>query len=214
MNLDDELASAAKALSLAVSDQQRQQLLLLLEQLLKWNKAYNLTAIKQPDQALKHHIFDSLSAVPLLIAKGYSSKSLIDVGTGPGFPGLPIAILCPEMTITLLDSNSKKIRFIRQMIHELGLKRVVALHSRVEDHQDQQYDAVISRAFASTSDMLSLTRHLLNKKGRWLAMKGQDDQLDQLTMDFEVACERHPLQVPQLNVSRCLLELTPIETTT
>jgi len=217
IKLDSQLSSAAKLLGLAISDSQKQQLLLLLQQLLKWNKTYNLTAIKDPQQALTHHILDSLSVIPFLQqqiieSKHPQSKSLIDVGTGAGFPGLPIAIMCPELMVSLLDSNSKKIRFIRQVTHQLQLQQVKVIHSRVENHSKHQYNWVISRAFASTADMIKLTQHLLAEQGSWLAMKAQDEQMDDLNASKVVNCHVHPLQVPSLDAKRCLLELSPIKT--
>ena len=220
MNLDHQLSQAANALGLNISDKQKNQLLGLLEQLLKWNKSYNLTAIKDPVQALTHHILDSLSVVPFLIEQLSNNQAakqnpqLIDVGTGPGFPGLPIAIMCPQIKISLLDSNAKKIRFIQQVAHHIGLKQITAIHSRVQQHKNNRYDWVISRAFASTSDMLKMTQHLLAEGGSWLAMKAQDDQLEDLDPSIAVKTQIHSLEVPNLNAKRCLLEIIPIKTTT
>jgi len=220
MNLDHQLTQSAQTLGLNVTDRQKVQLLTLLEQLLKWNKSYNLTAIKDPAQALTHHLLDSLSVVPFIKEQLSNNKQsnqspqLIDVGTGPGFPGLPIAIMCPQLEVSLLDSNGKKIRFIQQVAHKIGLKQINAIHSRVQEHKGNRYDWVISRAFASTSDMLKMTQHLLAEQGSWLAMKAQDDQLDHLDPSLEVKTEIHSLVVPGLNAKRCLLELTPIKTTT
>ncbi|MDQ7048340.1 MAG: 16S rRNA (guanine(527)-N(7))-methyltransferase RsmG [Enterobacterales bacterium] len=220
MNLDHQLTQAAQTIGLNLPDRQKFQLLTLLEQLLKWNKSYNLTAIKDPAQALTHHVLDSLSVVPFLIQQLNNKKrstrciQLIDVGTGAGFPGLPIAIMCPQIEVSLLDSNAKKIRFIQQVAHQIGLKQFNAIHSRVQEHTSNQYDWVISRAFASTSDMLKMTQHLVVEQGSWLAMKAQDDQLDHLDPSLAVKSEVHPLLVPGLNAKRCLIELTPIKTTT
>ncbi len=204
-DLSSQLVRSLNALNISATEPQQTQLLKLLEQLLKWNKAYNLTAITEADQALKLHILDSLAVAPLI-----AQDELIDVGTGPGFPGLPLAILLPAKRFTLLDSNSKKIRFILQIKHELGLENVEAIHSRVQDYSSKQFPAVISRAFASIEDMVGMTRHLLTSNGRWLAMKAQyqNEEVDYNRLAVkEVA--NHALDIPGVSAQRCLVELKP-----
>ena len=143
--------------SLVVSDPQKQQLLQLVGLLHKWNKAYNLTSVREPDAMLVKHILDSLVVSPYL-----EGRRFIDVGTGPGLPGLPLAILNPDKQFVLLDSLGKRIRFIRQVVHELGLQNVTAVQSRVEAFTDEQgFDGVLSRAFASLTDMLTWCAHLV-----------------------------------------------------
>jgi len=132
----------------------------------------------------------------------------LDVGTGPGFPGLPLAIAKPDLEFHLLDSNSKKIRFIRQQVHSLGLNNVEAHHCRVEDHQSTGYQAIVSRAFASLKDMVTLSEHLLAEDGRWMAMKGVYDQAETAALPSQVLIESvNPLSVPGLNAERCLITL-------
>jgi 16S rRNA (guanine527-N7)-methyltransferase len=201
--LAQQLAEGLSKLNIKATEQQQGKLIVLLEQLLKWNKAYNLTSITDPVEALKLHLLDSLSVAPLV-----TQEQVIDVGTGPGFPGLPLAILKPNSQFTLLDSNSKKIRFITQVKHQLGLANVEAVHARVEEYTAKQFPAVISRAFASIEDMVNLTRHLLAENGRWLAMKAQ---FQNEPVDFErlniQQLANHELFVPGISAQRCLVEL-------
>jgi 16S rRNA (guanine527-N7)-methyltransferase len=200
------LQRGLECLDLFATQEQQQKLLLLLEQLFKWNKTYNLTAIKQPKQGLNLHVLDSLAVVPFI-----TQKTLLDVGTGAGFPGLPLAIMLPNVTFTVLDSNSKKIRFIRQQIHNLQLTNIRAVHSRVEDFIEGKFELIISRAFASIHDMLSITNHLLAENGHWLAMKGvySSEEIQQVS---KIAIEKkvHMLNVPGLAAERCLIDLIPI----
>lgn len=165
----------------------------------KWNKAYNLTAIRDKEEMARLHILDSLAILPHL-----HGKRLIDIGTGAGLPGIPLAIYRPEMEFVLLDSNAKKTRFVQQVILELKLKNVSVLHSRVEDYQPiQKFDSVTCRAFASMDDILKLTAHLLNKDGLLLAMKGQkpDEELAVLNQPYRVV----PIVVPNVEAERCLV---------
>jgi len=202
IDLGAKLSDGLQLLAIEASASQKDQLLSLLEQLLKWNKTYNLTAITDPEEVLTLHLFDSLAVKPLI-----KQKNIIDVGTGAGFPGLPLAIMLPDVQFTLLDSNSKKIRFIHQQIHLLGLTNVIAVHSRVENYQ-QQFDGIISRAFASLEDMITITAHLLDRNGCWLAMKGQYSKQEVINLSNivdQVAC--YPLNVPGLSAERCLVEL-------
>jgi 16S rRNA (guanine527-N7)-methyltransferase len=203
VDLKDALAGGINHLQLISTDEQQNKLLTLLEQLVKWNKSYNLTAIKDPMEGLTLHLLDSLAVVPFI-----QQQRILDVGTGAGFPGLPLAIMLPNVQFTLLDSNSKKIRFIRQQIHLLELNNVKVVHARVEQASDERFDGIISRAFASIQDMLQMTEHLLAQNGRWLLMKGQysKSEISALSDRFkELAC--HPLHIPGLSASRCLIEL-------
>lgn len=203
MDLQRALAKGIDELQITASSDQQLKLLTLLEQLVKWNKSYNLTAIKDPMEGLTLHLLDSLAVVPFI-----QQQSILDVGTGAGFPGLPLAIMLPQVQFSLLDSNSKKIRFIRQQIHLLGLDNVEAIHSRVEQPREERFAGIISRAFASIQDMLELTEHLLQQDGRWLLMKGQysEQEISSLSSKVnEIAC--HKLQIPGLTANRCLIEL-------
>ena len=141
----------------------------LLAELTRWNARINLTAIRDPGAMVPGHILDSLVVRPMLVG-----HRLLDVGTGAGFPGLPLAIAEPELDFVLLDSNARKISFVRHIIGELGLLNVVAIQGRVEDYApDERFDTVIARALASTPDLLELAGHLLRQKGVLLALKGK-----------------------------------------
>ncbi len=189
-----------------LTDQQLEQQLTLVEQLNKWNKAYNLTSVRDPEQMLSRHIVDSLVVLPYL-----QGQRFIDVGTGPGLPGLPLAIARPDCEFVLLDSLGKRIRFIRQVCHQLQLTNVTAVQSRVEDYQpENKFDGVISRAFASLNDMLSWCRHLPGEQGRYLALKGvyPTEELAQFEQDFGTEFEIEAinrLQVPGAEGERHLV---------
>jgi len=202
--LEDLLRSGVEAQSIILSDEQITLLLNYLQLLHKWNKAYNLTAIRDPEQMLSLHLLDSLSIIPFV-----SGENIIDVGTGPGFPGIPLAIFYPERKFTLMDSNGKKTRFLFQVKNELGLENVTEIQSRVEAYQPtQQFDAITSRAFTSLSDMVDKTSHLLKNNGRFYAMKGQypHEELRGLPKHYNVVAS-HPLQVPGVNGERHLIEI-------
>jgi 16S rRNA (guanine527-N7)-methyltransferase len=195
------LASGIAELKLNVTDHQLDQLLDFIKLIEKWNKAYNLTAIRNREEMALLHILDSLAIVPHV-----QGKRIIDIGTGAGLPGIPLAICLPETVFTLLDSNAKKTRFVQQAVLELKLKNVEVLHSRVENyHPEQGYDAVLTRAFASLPDIVKLTAHLLNKDGLLLAMKGQnlDSELAEITATKSVI----PVSVPGTDVERCLVRI-------
>ncbi|WP_110669685.1 16S rRNA (guanine(527)-N(7))-methyltransferase RsmG [Salinicola halophilus] len=192
------------ALDIDVDASQRQRLLALLALLHKWNRAYNLTAVRDPEAMVSRHLLDSASA-----AASVRGPKLLDVGAGPGFPGLVLAILNPSLAVTLLDSNGKKVRFQRQAVMELGLDNVRCEQSRVETFEGR-FDQIISRAFASLGDFITLTRPLLAVGGEWLAMKGalESRERDALPSDILVR-EQRLLEVPGLDgAERQLLTLT------
>ena len=171
--LEEEFNSKCAKAGIKLSSGESEQLLQYLSALLKWNKAFNLTAITDPQQALDLHLLDSVAVSPQI--KNYAS--LLDVGTGGGLPGIPLAILNPEKQFTLLDTNSKKTRFLKQVVYELSLNNVQVVNKRVQDFESQSgYACILSRAFASLIDMVGWTEHLLAKDGHWLAMKGQYPQ--------------------------------------
>lgn len=182
------------------NDIERLELLLhFLNLIEKWNKAYNLTAIRDKEEMARLHILDSLAILPHL-----HGKRLIDIGTGAGLPGIPLAIFRPDMEFVLVDSNAKKTRFVQQAILELKLKNVSVLHSRVEDYRPTQgFDSVTCRAFASMSDILKLTAHLFAEDGVLLAMKGQqlDEELAQINQPYQIV----PIIVPNVDAERCLV---------
>lgn len=170
----------------------------------KWNRVYNLTAIRDEKEMFVKHLLDSLSVAPYV-----TSQRLIDVGTGAGLPGIPLAIIFPDRQIDLLDSNSKKTRFLIQAKTELGLDNVEVIQHRVERYAPEQlYDGVISRAFASLDDMLNWTRHLLAKDGFWWAMKSQKTQDEVAHLpEFAKMLQVFNLDVPGLSAQRTLIQI-------
>ncbi|UEQ04261.1 16S rRNA (guanine(527)-N(7))-methyltransferase RsmG [Halomonas profundus] len=190
-------------LGIAVDEHQRQQLLGLLALLHKWNRAYNLTAVRNVDDMVSRHVLDSAAVLPYV-----QGPRLLDVGAGPGLPGIVLAILAPQLDVTLLDSNGKKVRFQRQAVMELGLENVTPVQARVEQFEAAAFDQVISRAFASLVDFVTLTRQLPSADGQWLAMKGPgaDDELRDLPAGIRLY-QRHLLEVPFEAAQRQLLIL-------
>lgn len=192
-------------LGLVLNTQQDQQLQQYVELLLRWNKVYNLTAVRDPEQILPLHLWDSLSVVPFIEA-----ESCLDVGSGAGLPGIPLAIMRPTQQFTLLDTNGKKTRFIQQAALELGLTNIQVVQVRVEQWQPKQkFAAIISRAFASLADFVTVSGQHLQAAGRLYAMKGRypDTEIAELPRGWSLASS-HPLSVPGLNAERHLLELT------
>lgn len=198
------LQDGLEKIGLQLSEIQQKQLLYYLQQLLFWNKAYNLTAIKEPKTALIKHIIDSLSIVPHL-----PTGNLLDIGTGAGLPAVVIAICQPERLVTALDSNGKKIRFIKQMVGELGLKNLIPIASRIEEHQGN-YQIITSRAFASLKDFVEHSREKLAENGEIWAMKGVEpiDEMQQLQNVWQISSIK--LDVPMLDEERHLIVLKAI----
>ncbi len=203
-NFELQLESAFNYLNLPKNDQVWSKLYDYLSLLQKWNKTYNLTAIRDPQEMFVKHLLDSLAVAPHV-----DSKRLIDVGTGGGLPGIPLAILFPERQVDLLDSNSKKTRFLVQAKAELGLENILVLHKRVEDYSPiEKYDGIISRAFASLDDMLNLTRHLIASNGSWWAMKAQKTQAEISHIPPYAELKNvFNLDVPGLDADRTLIQL-------
>lgn len=200
---DQQLKRQLQQMGLEVSEAQRQQLLAYLALLAKWNRAYNLTAVREPAEMIPRHLLDSLSILPWI-----GEGPLLDVGSGPGLPGIPLAIMRPELAVTTLDSNGKKTRFQQQVKVELGLANLEVIHGRVEQCTSGIWDQIVSRAFASISDMLEWTGHLCSETGVFLAMKGlyPEAELEQLPPGYRLkAC--HRLQVPDTDGERHLLIL-------
>ncbi|MDD5461015.1 MAG: 16S rRNA (guanine(527)-N(7))-methyltransferase RsmG [Methylococcales bacterium] len=201
------LVSGLQTLNMALSKQQIDQLLDFIKLIEKWNKAYNLTAIHGKEDMVRLHLLDSLAIAPFI-----EGKRVIDIGTGAGLPGIPLAICLPETKFTLLDSNAKKTRFVQQAILELKLKNSVVYHQRVENYKSEQtFDTVITRAFASLSDIVKLTAHLLGKNGILLAMKGQNPEAE-LAQIAEIA-RVIPVQVPGCEAERCLVRISATDNT-
>lgn len=208
------LKQACKELELVPSPKQELQLLEYLEQLLKWNKTYNLTAIKDPDQALVHHIFDSLSIIHSikreLEDKKLDEKNLLDVGSGAGLPGCIVAIMMPEVEVTCVDAVEKKVTFIRQIAGILKLGNLKAIHEKVEKLLDRKYSIITSRAFASLEDFANLAGDLAKPNGILLAMKGKtpNDEIQAVESRSEWKVDSvNALQVPGMDAQRCLVRL-------
>ena len=196
------LASGLEALSLSLTSQQQEQLVNYVLLIDKWNKAYNLTSVRCPKQMMVKHILDSLAIVPYL-----TGNKIIDVGTGPGLPGMPLAIAFPDKSFTLLDSLGKRVRFMTQCVHTLKLENVTPIQSRVEALKPETpFDIVLSRAFASLKDMLHWCEHLVDSEGRFLALKGQypQSEIDEVSNHFQV-CDTQTLTVPNLIGERHLV---------
>lgn len=191
---------------ITLPENQKLQLVGYVELLHKWNKAYNLTSVRDPGEMLVRHILDSIVVKPHL-----QGTRFIDVGTGPGLPGIPLAIVRPDAHFTLLDSLGKRVRFLRQVQHELHLENITPVQSRVEEFPAESgFDGVISRAFASMTDMVSWCHHLPAENGRFYALKGQrpDDEIAVLPAEFSIE-EIVRLRVPQLDGERHLVVIKP-----
>lgn len=208
------LQHACKQLELVPTPKQEQQLLEYLEQLLKWNKTYNLTAIKDPDQALIHHVFDSLSIIHSirreLAEKKAEEKNVLDVGSGAGLPGSIIAIMMPEVEVTCVDTVEKKVAFIRQIAGILKLGNLKAIHEKVEKLQDLKFSIITSRAFASLEDFVNLAGELAKPNGILLAMKGKmpKNEIQALESRSQWKVDSvTSLQVPSMDAQRCLVRL-------
>ena len=209
--LEAELCAGLTALRLSLDDRQLGQCLDYLDLIAKWNKVYNLTAIRSADEMLKHHLLDSLAVVPALLRQRGAAGRLIDVGSGAGLPGVIIAIACPGYEVTCVDAVSKKATFIQQVAISLRLSHLKGVHARIEQLKAEPFDLVVSRAFASLADFINLTRfHVKQPGGVWLAMKGKmpDDELSSLPPQTEVF-HVDQLQVPTLDAERCLIWLRP-----
>ncbi len=202
-NLERELTQGIAELGLDIPATVQRDLLHYLDLLQKWNKVYNLTAIRQPEQMLTHHLLDSLSVAPHIWPGHW-----LDVGCGAGLPGLVLAMARPDCHFVLLDSNSKKTSFVQQAIIDLKLKNAEVFCARVEEWEpNDRFDGIISRAFAELADFVAATRHLLANGGRWVAMKGHlEHDTKALPADIQVG-QTVSLQVPGLQAARHLVIL-------
>jgi 16S rRNA (guanine527-N7)-methyltransferase len=212
LNLEAGLRSGADALGLALSDAQIKHLLDYAALIQKWNKVYNLTALRDPADMLTHHLLDSLTAISPLIrhTQGQSTK-VLDVGSGGGLPGVVLAICLPELQVTCVDTVAKKAAFVQQVAASLKLSNLRGLHARVETLTDP-YQVICSRAFASLPDFVNWSRSALAEGGVWMAMKGKHPQgeIDALPADVKVF-HVEPLTVPGLDVERCMVWMGSVQ---
>ncbi|HEY4066218.1 MAG TPA: 16S rRNA (guanine(527)-N(7))-methyltransferase RsmG [Burkholderiaceae bacterium] len=210
--LRPRLFDAADHLGLALSDPEADALLAYLALLQRWNATYNLTAVRDPERMLTQHLADCLAVIgPLRRQLGTPRAArLLDVGSGGGLPGIVIAILCPDLDVTCVDTVGKKSAFIQQVAASLHLRNLHSQHARVEQLKAPSFDVVTSRAFASLADFVSLTRQHLTQDGFWLAMKGKDpaDERAALPADIDVF-HVEQLAVPGLDADRCLVWMRP-----
>ena len=201
----EKLKALVAQTDIELTDQQEDQLIAYVELLDKWNKTYNLTSVRDPSEMLVKHILDSL-----VVGKLLKGNTFIDVGTGPGLPGIPLAILYPERNFVLLDSLGKRITFLRQVIYQLKLTNVTPVQSRVEAYTPEvPFDGVLSRAFSSLQDMVSWCQHLISAEtGTFFALKGQypAEEIDALPENIKLVAS-HQLSVPELTGERHLVEL-------
>lgn len=205
-NFAKELTDVAPLINLTFSQIQIGQLLSYLDNLLLWTKAYNLTAITAPKDAFIKHILDCLAIVADLPFSDQSNIRLLDIGTGAGLPAVIIAIMRPDWHITALDSNGKKIRFIKQMVGELGLGNLTPVASRIEDFEGE-FDVITSRAFASLDDFVMLATPYLKTSGVLYAMKGKLPTAEDLANLTSWQIQASPIKVPQLSDERCVVYL-------
>ena len=200
-----QLAAGIAAMNLDIGEPQQQKLLAYLALLQKWNKTYNLTALRDETKMVSHHLLDSLTLLPYI----RNAQTLADIGSGGGMPGIPAAICRPDLQMTLVDANTKKTAFLQQAAIELGLDNVSVFAGRVENLH-QTADIITSRAFAELADFVSLTRHLLHENSIWAAMKGAypQDELFRLPENVE-AYQTDRLSVPMLDAERHMVLLRP-----
>jgi len=204
-----QLAAGVAALGLTLPDGAETKLLAYLTLLDKWNRVYNLTAVRDVERMVSHHLLDSLAVVPYFEGGCPDLIRVLDVGSGGGLPGIPLAIARPELQVTLIDSIAKKTAFLLQAKAELGLPNLNVITGRVEDFRpDSTFDVITSRAFSDLKEFVTLTRHLLKPAGRWLAMKGllPHEEIASLP-DWLKVSANYALHVPGLEASRHLIVL-------
>lgn len=203
--LSSVLGEGIAAMGLVVSPAQHEQLLDYLGLMFKWNAVYNLTSLRDPMQMVTHHLLDSLAAVPAFA----QARNVLDVGAGGGLPGIVLAIVYPDMTVSMIDTVHKKTAFLTQVKAELGLTNVTVYTMRVEQLQvSDKFDVITSRAFADLSDFVNWSSHLLADGGRYIALKGvaPKDEQERLPAEWKVTGVE-PLQVPRLGAERHLVHI-------
>ena len=194
--IEKQLKAGFTELGLTLETAPFVEYLQLLEQ---WNRAYNLTAVRDMQEMVGRHILDSLAILPMMRGRYW-----LDVGTGPGLPGIPLALARPDVALVLLDSNGKKTRFLREVVRRLSLHHVEVVLSRAEAyHPEQRFDTVVSRAFSAIEPMIEKTSHLIDTQGLWLAMKGHmpDNELSRLNQLYQVK----KYTVPGVSGARCCI---------
>jgi 16S rRNA (guanine527-N7)-methyltransferase len=185
--LEKKLLDGVAEMSVTLDTEKKEKLIRYIQEFEKWNKTYNLTAVRDIEQMVTRHLLDSLSVAPFIKKNKDKLESIIDVGTGGGLPGIPLAIMFPEKKITLLDSNGKKTRFLFHIKTILSLSNIAIENCRVEEYKPiEKFDAVISRAFASLEDMTKSCRHLLKENGLFLAMKGVEPKEELVRLAKEI----------------------------
>jgi len=201
MQAEIRLQQGITKLGLDIKVETQEKLIAYLQLMLKWNKAYNLTAIRELDSMVIRHVLDSLSILPYI-----NQSPVLDVGTGAGLPGIPLALCLPDYQFVLLDSNGKKTRFLTQAKIELGIENIEVIHSRIEDYKpDFRFEMITCRAFAALNTILDLTQHLVTSSTRVMAMKGKEE-MPVLTEGYTQLAQ-HELQVPWLDEERRLIEI-------
>jgi 16S rRNA (guanine527-N7)-methyltransferase len=204
MEIEERIKRGLAELPFETDEALARRCMIFIEQLVKWNQTYNLTAIRSPSEMVTRHILDSLAIAPYL-----PGLEIIDVGSGAGLPGIPLAINYPDKKFVLLDSSGKKTRFITHVVIELGLSNVEVVQSRVEDYQEKLFDHVVCRAFTALSNLSGKLSHLLKEGGSVLAMKGKEDTT--LEADSRLMVKQTiSYSVPLLNAERQLVELLPL----
>jgi 16S rRNA (guanine527-N7)-methyltransferase len=202
-DLEAQLARGCAQMHVELPPGAEKSLLDFIALLIKWNAAYNLTAIRSPTDMMNKHLLDSLSVLPFL-----QGQRIVDVGCGPGLPGIPLALANPERRFVLLDSQAKKTRFVTHAVTTLGLRNVEVVQSRAEDYRPVElFATVISRAFASLLEFMQLAGHLGAPQARFLAMKGRLPADELQSLPARLHARVHPLTVPGLKAHRCVVEI-------
>lgn len=205
MGIIIELAQGINALGLKVSEIQQQQLLAYLQLLVKWNQAFNLTAVRDPKEMVTKHLLDSLAILPYL-----QGERVLDVGSGAGLPGIPLAITDPTRQYVLLDSNGKKVRFLQQAIVSLQLKHVTAVQARAEQFQSEEsFDSILARAVGEIGEIIELTKHLISPQGQWILMKGREPEAE--LQNIKHPAKIVPLVIPGLTEARHVVIVSAVQ---